>query len=409
MRVLLLAPSLPDPTDASPANTTLQTVHCLAREHEVLLFARGRGAVDLHALHALLDLCERVEVAPIGDNLPRAAANFAASMATGRPIALNRGDVAATREAVGRLLRAERIDVIHVADISMARFVPAFWAGPIVLDERGLSWRTIARRAQSEGNAPLHWLLEREARLLREAEVAACRRATVTLVGNGIERAAIEEAIGATWSVHVVPVGIDVTKWDDTWDRRDPLRGQALTVLHRGDEHESEAASWLLRHVFPRVRAQLPTARYEVAAPRHGRDLRLLAVEQEGVGLRTLGAAPAPVWDRADVYLAPPLRDGQAHAGIIEAFAAGVPVVTPSIASEGLEVVHYQHALIADTPSEIADAVRHIAEEPRLAHQLVAQGRRLAGDRYDVAYSHANLGAAYKHIQVGVTRCVLCS
>ena len=63
--------------------------------------------------------------------------------------------------------------------------------------------------------------------------------------------------------------------------------------------------------------------------------------------------------------------------------AMGLPVVTTSIGSEGLEVIDCKHLLIQDDPYNFANAVLKLISDRQLWHQLQLNGRQLVEDRYD--------------------------
>ena len=71
---------------------------------------------------------------------------------------------------------------------------------------------------------------------------------------------------------------------------------------------------------------------------------------------------------------------------IPEAMAAGVPVVSTSMGAEGLDCVHGEHLLIADTPEEFASAVENVLTDSRLADHLRWNARELVEQRYSWRY-----------------------
>jgi polysaccharide biosynthesis protein PslH len=90
-----------------------------------------------------------------------------------------------------------------------------------------------------------------------------------------------------------------------------------------------------------------------------------------------------PYLDRADLYVAP-LRLGEGIKGkILEAFAAGVPVVTSSVGSRGLSARSGEHLLVADKPDDFAEAAVRVAFDRDLRRRLVLNARRLAEEKYD--------------------------
>lgn len=397
MRVLFLAAALPD-LAATAESRQVQTLRYLAREHDVTLLAPARGSDDRARRFALETLCRKVEVV---EQSPALVARLAGA---GEPA----GRVARGRElrlAARRLIEAERIGLVHVDQPSMTACVPAAWQGPLVLDERGATWRNVQFRAERTGNPARRWLLRRAARARRESEAATCRRATVTLAASERERQGIEQAIGTPWAVHVVPIGLDVARWDTDWQERERDPRRLLTAGGLNTRAGRAGVRWFLREVWPLARRERPDAEYAVAGLRAADHARL--ADQPGVHVYEQ-ADDAATWADAGIFVAP-WRSGGPRRELLQALAAGIPVVTTPTACDGLAIVHGEHALLAETAEEFAAALARLAAEPRLARLLALRGHRLALDHYDMPVAQAALTAAYEHVLTGAVRCVLCS
>jgi ABC-type polysaccharide/polyol phosphate transport system ATPase subunit len=78
-----------------------------------------------------------------------------------------------------------------------------------------------------------------------------------------------------------------------------------------------------------------------------------------------------------------PLRvGGGTRLKILEAMALGTPVVSTSKGAEGLEVTPGEDILIADEPTEFADAILRLLDDPARRAKLAANGQRLVRERY---------------------------
>jgi glycosyltransferase involved in cell wall biosynthesis len=62
---------------------------------------------------------------------------------------------------------------------------------------------------------------------------------------------------------------------------------------------------------------------------------------------------------------------------IIEAWAAGLPVISTTIGAEGLPATPGEHLLIADTVDEFLAAIEELVGNPGLAQRLASNGRLL--------------------------------
>lgn len=96
----------------------------------------------------------------------------------------------------------------------------------------------------------------------------------------------------------------------------------------------------------------------------------------------SLGVATGPVEDalpelaRVDVAIVPLLAGSGTRLKILEAWAAGTPVVSTTIGCEGLGVTSGVELLIGDTPEQFADAVERLLESKHLRAALAIMGRR---------------------------------
>jgi rhamnosyltransferase len=82
--------------------------------------------------------------------------------------------------------------------------------------------------------------------------------------------------------------------------------------------------------------------------------------------------------------MAAPIRAGSGtRLKILEAFAAGIPVVSTTIGAEGIAYERDRHLVVADSAAELADALVRVLEDDQLASSLSSSGLELARERYD--------------------------
>ena len=84
----------------------------------------------------------------------------------------------------------------------------------------------------------------------------------------------------------------------------------------------------------------------------------------------------------AQVAVVPLLAGSGTRIKILEAWAAGTPVVSTTIGAQGLECRDQEHLLIADTPDRFSAAVTRLLDSYDDRRRLGAAGRRLYEERY---------------------------
>ncbi len=139
---------------------------------------------------------------------------------------------------------------------------------------------------------------------------------------------------------------------------------------------------------FALVQQQLPEARLIVAGDGSERaslerltaELGLQHVEFRG---RTAPAAMAKLYDEADIYLNSPDIDNMPNS-VIEAFAAGLPVVTTDAGGIPFVVRNGENGLMVPSGSheQMAAAALRLLHEPGLAERLSGAARQECLSRY---------------------------
>ena len=86
----------------------------------------------------------------------------------------------------------------------------------------------------------------------------------------------------------------------------------------------------------------------------------------------------------AAVFVAPILIGGGIIVKVLDALAAGTPVVTTSFGNEGVGAKPGRDLLVADDPQAFADAVVALLKDEALAERLSGSGREFVRENYSL-------------------------
>ena len=395
MRILILTQVAVYPADAGPKVKTLQVLRYLARQHRVSYCTFVRDAGEELGAEKLREVCSGVSTVSIKRSRFSDVRYLLESLLTGDSFILRRDDRKAMREKVRTLLRTEHIDVLHVDQLNMMRFVPRDWSGAVILDEHNAVWQVVERLRKGAGNPISRVLLSREVRVMRKLEGDACRRASVVLAVSEQDRRALREVAGGVVPIEVVPITVDSGHFQRIYAARDPQPGHLFTIGTFFWPPNSEGVAWWLREGYSHLADLYPNVTYDIVGPRPPTSLQHVAERFRGVRLHGYVADVEQFWMRATALAVPLLSGGGVRVKILEAMAMGVPVISTTIGCEGLAVRHGEHLLIADTPRAFAEACAALLLDKELAASLALNARRLIEELYDANVALLSLDAAY--------------
>jgi glycosyltransferase involved in cell wall biosynthesis len=141
------------------------------------------------------------------------------------------------------------------------------------------------------------------------------------------------------------------------------------------------AAVFLAREVLSCLRDRFPDARLRIVGRSPGPEVSALA---DLPGIEVVGDAPdiRPHLQEARVLAVPLHAGGGTRLKILEAFAAGLPVISTPIGCEGINGVDGEHLLVAER-DRFLEGLLALLADPTLGVRLAARARELARNEYD--------------------------
>jgi glycosyltransferase involved in cell wall biosynthesis len=271
----------------------------------------------------------------------------------------------------------EAYDAILVGELGMAPYARGIPARVKILDavEAGVFADAFqnARGAARLRAALTWWKFKRYVRNLA-AEFDA-----LTVVSP--REHALVSALGIVpRKIHVVPNGVDCKAADAVAAALEPytcIYNGALTFAPNYD-----AMQYFVREILPRVRAHEPNARVRITG--RADQVAQNELSKDNVVLFTGYVADVKPLVKASAVCVVPLRmGGGTRLKILEAMALRTPVVSTSKGAEGLDVMHGEHLLIADTPSDFADAILELFRHRARRAQLTRAAYERVCAKYD--------------------------
>jgi glycosyltransferase involved in cell wall biosynthesis len=310
---------------------------------------------------------------------------------------------AAMNAALAEELETGRYDIVQLEGIEMSPYLDMIRASRhrpeyIVLDWHNIESELAARHAV-HGRTPLHRLYMRHAvGQLRTIERELLDHCDLHLVTSRREREVFLQS-SATANIMVLENGVDSTYFASaSGSDNDPSPGSGRDrLLFIGSMDYSaniDAVMYFVEEAWPAIQRDFPALRFTVVGRNPPASIRALAVR---AGLEVTGtvADVRPYYQEAFAAVVPLRVGGGTRLKVLEAMAAGVPVVSTTVGVEGLRLEPGVHFSVADSPAAFHRAIDELRGGSRSWRQLAAAGRKLAAETYDWQNVCAELIATY--------------
>ncbi len=284
---------------------------------------------------------------------------------------------------IHRQMYTRRIDVLQLEYTPLAQYHGEYRRIPCVLFEHDVYFQSVGRGLghmiglMGELKARMEYLraLRYELRALpRFDQVQVCTPANRDYLLSFRPDLAAKLRPG-------LRAGIDTSHYEFRNCGRDPL-----TMLFVGSfRHDPNrvAMDWFVREVLPRILERQPDAKLVVAGsdppPDH-------AYSDFSGALELLGFVEdvrEPL-GRYAVFVCPILSGSGVRVKLLEAFAAGIPVVSTVLGAEGLARKDGEFCALSDDPAGFADRVLALFEDPQAAAAMASRARAEVEANWDM-------------------------
>jgi glycosyltransferase involved in cell wall biosynthesis len=292
--------------------------------------------------------------------------------------------------AVRRKLAQGGYDLLHAEGVMSAQHVPRHPGLPLIL---------AARDCLALG----HWRRFRAGHSVREllqaAKIAGLERGLLRrfdriLAISPVDRAAmLRLAPGAC--VELLPNGVDL----ENFRPRAEIAEEPGLVVFNGAmaaPANADAALYLARDIWPRVRATMAKARLRIIGSCAPPELAGLAAADPSIQVAGFVPEIAPELARAAV-IASPLRFGTGIKNkVLEGAAMGKALVVTRVSLEGIALEPDRELLLADDPPAFAAALVRLLRDAPLRARLGAAARACIARDYSWETSAARLLGYYR-------------
>jgi polysaccharide biosynthesis protein PslH len=374
MKILFLSRWRPEPPDNGSKIRISNILKILSERHEVSLITFFDPMESNRSEDVLIPALQDFQLCPYRefDPLSRRALKGFLSPTPRYIVDTYRPEMA---NLIYRAIEKTQFDLVIASQISMASYYKCFRGIPAIFEEveLGSYWPFDV----SQGNVRIRWRKMLTWIKHRKFLSRVLLNFRLCTVASEDECKLAAKAAPHYPAIFVIPNSVDVDRFPRNVGYRIPNTLIFSGSLRYGPNRE--AMQWFLGEIYPMIREQSPEVQLTIT----GDPGLQSSLPASNAVLTGHVQDMRPLLASSSVCVAPIRTGGGTRLKIIEAFAAGVPVVSTKKAAEGLDVRGGEHLLIADDPYEFAWSVLHLLARPERARQISQNALALVQAKYD--------------------------
>lgn len=379
MKILMLTPYLPYPLLSGGQIRTYNLLKKLSHKHEITLFALIKNQAEKQYIPELEKYCQKVRVFKRSSK-PFTLKNILFTAVSKFPFLVIRNYVPEVVTAIQQELDDNKYNLIHAETFYMMPHLPQITIPTILVEQtiEYLGYESYAKKAHPLLKPFLYYDIAK----IKRTEIHYWHQADRLITMSEDDKQFINEIIDQPQKTQVVSNGVD-SDWFEQMPRKLPENPTFLSVGTFKWLPNIEAARFLIKKVWPRIKKQIPQARLWIVgnAPTD----EIIKYGEEDVQIEVSGRIEdiRTAFKQSHLLVAPVFSGKGTRYKILEAMASGTPIVATSTAVEGLNVQNNKHVLVADQADKMADYAVEIINDSDLWHKLSANGKNFVKQNYD--------------------------
>jgi len=392
MRILYITPYVPSLIRVRPYNLIK---YLSRRRHLVTVLSLQSTEQEEKDARELQNCCHLVETVKLTKQ--QSLLNCFKALPTMTPLRAAYCHSLAMQRLIGRVLKEEQFDIVHVEHLRGAHFGTALAGVPKVYDSVDCISLLFEKALHSAPSLASRFIARLELGRMRRYEGRLISQYDKVLVTSPQDKEALLELDGRSHEqdqekrIVVLPNGVDLEYFAFANGDRAP---ETLLFSGKMSYHANvAAASHLAQEVMPLIWA--PGVKLEIAGENPPQAICALAKDER---VRVTGFVPdlRPYLARATLSVSPMRYSVGMQNKVLEAMATGTPVVASSQACSALKVRDGTHLLVADDPAAFAEQVLRLLDDVALRREIAINGRNYVEERHDwrtIAHNLENIYA----------------
>lgn len=373
MKILMLVPYLPTITMSGGQTRWYNIIKYLAKKNEITLFSLIKDESEKKFIPELQKYCRKVRVFE-RPKKPWTLRNIFLSIFGPYPLLVIRNQSLEERKAIKEELEKEKYDIIHAETFYVMPHLGKTDV-PIVQVEQTIWHEVYKHYVETEVPIILRPFYLQDVAKIKYWEKYYWSKADRLFAVSEEDRIAMLGLVKGK-EVGIIPNGVDTVYYHSKKVAvKTPPR-----ILYGVTNFEwlqnQEATEILIKKVWPYINKSSPKAVLWIVGRKIPSWIKELAGKSGSIEITENIPDARDAYLSATVMVAPIKGSGGTRLKILEAMAAGLPVVSTDNGVAGLGVIDGVNAFIGNDPKDIASKTLELLKDPYFAKKMGENGRR---------------------------------
>ena len=397
MKILFLSYDVPWPLVSGGKIRAYYLIKGLAGKHQLTLFSYFRDREQKKHLSELKKICDRVEL--FHKSRPWCWQNLAKSFLQSLPFASAAYASGQMKTALELELKKGDYDLVHFESYYPALYLPMVKKLGVktVMGNENLEYQVYQRYVKTKRFWPLKWLLGIEVKRMARYEKKLWKTADFNIAPSRQDALAV--SLETQKDCPVIPNGVDAARL-----KKLKPDGGGQTIIFIGNliyQANNDAVSYFFKKIYSQIKEGCPGVKFILVSAHKPDWLKGYLDDPSLVYIPDRQKPVEAFLKKADLAVVPIRVAGGTNIKLLQALAAGLPVVTTSLGIEGIEIKRNQGVVVKDRPADFARSVVELLKKREKRVRLARVGRQLVTKKYDWEKIGRQLADYYREIENG--------
>jgi len=379
MKILMLVPFIPNTSTSGGQTRWYNIIKLLSKKHDITLFTSIKDESEKKFIPELKKYCKKVKVFRRSKS-PWTLKNLLLTQFGYYPLVVIRNFSRSERKAVDMELKKHKYDLIHAEAFYVMPHIPKTDI-PTILVEQTIEFMVYKHYVETEVPLYLKPFYMLDVIKLKFWEKHFWKKADQLVAVSEDDKRVMQKLIGKV-DVDIIPNGVDAKFYEAKRVKKKSPPRVMYGVTNFEWLQNVEAVDLLISKVWPHIRSKTKDAKLWIVGRKIPQNILDLA-KREDVEVTESIEDARDAYKASTVMVTPIKGSGGTRLKILEALAAGLPVVSTSIGVAGLDLKNGKEALIDDSMEGLAKQAVKLLKDKKLADTIGKAGKSYIKNNFD--------------------------